>query len=172
MAAGVGILIGPRALKSLIASRKYDRGRWKLRLTVIPEQWSSTTALPMLIIKRASIPYIPSYPLLFIASKNNVLIIGRDMNAQIDKNANNNSSLHNSSNRNGEHLTDFTRENGLSCLNTKFQKRKGKLWTYTYAKNAKAQIDYILMNKKWINSALDCEAYSSFKDVSSDHRIV
>ena len=28
------------------------------------------------------------------------------------------------------------------------------------------------MNKKWINSALNCEAYSSFKGASSDHRIV
>ena len=28
------------------------------------------------------------------------------------------------------------------------------------------------MNKKWINSALNCEVYSSFEDVSSDHRIV
>ena len=28
------------------------------------------------------------------------------------------------------------------------------------------------MKKKWNNSALNCEAYSSFEDVSSDHRIV
>ena len=38
--------------------------------------------------------------------------------------------------------------------------------------NAKTQIDYILMNKKWINSALNCEADSSFEGVPSDHRIV
>ena len=48
----------------------------------------------------------------------------------------------------------------------------GKLWTYTYAKNSKAQIDYVLINKKWKNSAINCEAYSSFEGVSSDHRIV
>ena len=34
--------------------------------------------------------------------KHNVLIIGRDMNAQIGKNVNNKFSLHNSTNRNGE----------------------------------------------------------------------
>ena len=28
------------------------------------------------------------------------------------------------------------------------------------------------MNKKWINSTLNCEAYSSFEGVSSDHQIV
>ena len=33
---------------------------------------------------------------------------------------------------------------------------RGKLWTYTYANNTKAQIDYVLINKKWKNSALNC----------------
>ena len=59
-----------------------------------------------------------------------------------------------------------------TCLNTKFQKREGKLWTYTYTNNTKAQIDYIFINKKWNNSVLNCKSYSSFEDVSSDHQIV
>ena len=63
-------------------------------------------------------------------------------------------------------------ENRLICLNTNKQKREGKLWTYTYANNSKVQIDYVLMNKKWKNSAMNCEAYSSFEGVSPDHRIV
>ena len=63
-------------------------------------------------------------------------------------------------------------ENRLTCLNTNYQKREGKLWTYTYANNSKAQIDYVFINKKWKNSAIDCKAYSSFEDVSSDHWIV
>ena len=36
----------------------------------------------------------------------------------------------------------------------------------------KAQLDYISVNKKWINSVQNCEAYNSFEGVSSDHRIV
>ena len=76
------------------------------------------------------------------------------------------------SNKNGERLTDFTLENRLTCLNTKFQKRGEKPWTCTYANNTKPQIDYVFINKKWNNSALNCEAYSSFEGVSSDHRIV
>ena len=104
--------------------------------------------------------------------KHNMLVIGGDMNAQIRKNGNNKYSLHNTSNRNGQHLTDFMIENRLACLNTNYQKRKGKLWTYTYANNTKAQIDYVLINKKWKNSAMNCEAYSSFEGVSTDHRIV
>ena len=60
----------------------------------------------------------------------------------------------------------------MNTLNTKFKKRKGKLWTYSYPNNAKAQIDYILINKKGINTALKCETYPSFEGVSSDHRNV
>ena len=81
-----------------------------------------------------------------------------DRNAQIGKNVNDKFILHNSSNRNGEHRTDFTRENRLKCLNTKFQKRKPKLWTNTYAKNTEAQIDDVSINKKWNNSEWNCEA--------------
>ena len=40
--------------------------------------------------------------------KNNILIIGGEMNAQIGNNVNHKFSLHNTSNRNGKHLTDFT----------------------------------------------------------------
>ena len=58
------------------------------------------------------------------------------------------------------------------CLNTNFRKREGKLWTYTYANNTKEQIDYVFINKKWNNSALNCRANSSFECVSSDHRII
>ena len=137
-----------------------------------PAQQLSATALLMLVKKQISSPSITSYPPLFVASRNNVLIIGGDMNAQIGKNVNNKFSLHNSSNRNGKHQTNFTRENRLTCLNSRFQKKKGKLRTYTYANKTKAQIDYIFINKKWNNSTLNCKAYSSFEGVFSDDRIV
>ena len=94
------------------------------------------------------------------------------MNAQIGKNGNNKYSLHNTSSRNEQHQTDFMIENKLTCLNTNYQKREEKLWTYMYANNSKAQIDYVFMNKKWKNSAINCEAYSSFEGMSSDHQIV
>ena len=46
--------------------------------------------------------------------KHNVLIIGGYMNAQIGKNGRNRHSFHNTSNRNGQHLTEFMMENRLS----------------------------------------------------------
>ena len=104
--------------------------------------------------------------------KHSLRVIGEDMNAPIRKNRNNKYSLYNTSNRNGQHLTDFMIENRLTCLNTINQKRERKLWTYTYASNSKTQIDYVFINKKWKNSAMNCQAYSSFEGVSSDQRIV
>ena len=104
--------------------------------------------------------------------KHSILIISRDINAQIGKDENNKFFLHNLSNRNGKHLTDLSLENRLACLNTKLQKREGIFWTDTYPNNAKTQIDYILIDKKWINSALNWEVYSSIEGVSSNHRIV
>ena len=54
----------------------------------------------------------------------------------------------------------------------KLSKKWGELWTYTRVNNSKAQIDYVFINRKWKNSAMNFEAYSSFEGVSSDHRIV
>ena len=59
--------------------------------------------------------------------KQNVLIIGEDMNAQIGKEETNKFCLHNSSNRNEEYLTDFSLESKLIWLNTKFFKKWEKI---------------------------------------------
>ena len=59
--------------------------------------------------------------------KHNILVIGGDMNAQIWKNGNNRYSLHNTSNRNGKNLTEFMMKNTLTCLNTNYQKKGGKI---------------------------------------------
>ena len=104
--------------------------------------------------------------------KHNVLVVGGDMNAHVGQTEEHKYSYHQSTNRNGEHMLDFATENGLACLNTQFQKKKGKLWTHTHPNGANAQLDYVFINKKWINSATNCEAFNTFEGVSSDHRIV
>ena len=38
--------------------------------------------------------------------------------------------------------------------------------------NRKSQIDYILINNKWKNCLKNCQAYSNFASVGSDHRIL
>ena len=72
-------------------------------------------------------------PLVRNSPKHSVLVIGGDMNAQIGKNENNKYSLHNTSNRNGQHLTDFK----INMPQYKLLKEGRKLWTYTYANNNK-----------------------------------
>ena len=104
--------------------------------------------------------------------KHNILIISEDMNVQIGKDGNNKFCLYNLPNWNSKYLADFSHKNRLACQNTKFQKRDRKLWTYTFLNNSNKQLYYIFINKKWIKSTLNCEAYSSFEGVFSDHRII
>ena len=162
---GVGILIGSWALKSLNSIEKIQSRMMVATFNGNPSATIISCYSPTNVSEETNLIafYKELSSLVRSIPKHNV--IGRDMNAQIGKNVNNKFNLHNLSNRNGEHLTDCKLENRLTCENIKFQKRKGKLWTSTYAKKAKAQIDYILIKKKWNNSALNCEG------VSSDHRI-
>ena len=157
------MLLNPRTLKSLYSTKKIQ-----LRMIVATlNSNSSTTIISCYSPTKANDEkdldtfYNKLSSLVRSIPKHNVLIIGGDINAKISKNENNTFSEHNSWNRNEE-----------LYLNTRFQKRKGKLWTYTLANNAKAQIDCIFINKIWINSAWDCKAYSFFEGVFSDHRIL
>ena len=171
---GVGILIGPRALKTLNSNERIQPRMMAATFNGNPRATIISCYSPTNVNEETELItfYEELSSLVRNIPKHNLLVIGGDMNAQIWKNGNNKYGLHNTSNRNGQHLTDFMIENRLTCLNTNYQKRKGKLWTYTYANNSKTQIDYVFINKKWKNSAINCEANSSFEGVSSDHRIV
>ena len=105
-------------------------------------------------------------------AKHNVHITTGDFNAHLGRLEGFLFSYHELSNRNGELLNDYLKENRQICLNTKFQKRKGQLWTHNSPNDFKAQLDYILINKKWKNSVKNCRAYNSFVSIASDHRIV
>ena len=101
----------------------------------------------------------------------NFLAILGDMNAKI-------SATHvkfaytQKTNRNGKLLLELCHEKSLCIVNTKFQKRMGKRWTYEDPKGGHHLMDYILVNSKWINSVKNAESYSSFASVGSDHRVV
>ena len=54
-------------------------------------------------------------------------------------------------------MADFSLKNRLACLDTKFpykNKKDRKLWTYTNPNNSKVQVDYIFINKQWINNTV------------------
>ena len=171
---GVGMLIGPRALKTLNSIEKIQHRMMAATFNGNPRAPIISCYSPTNVSEETELDafYDELSSLVRSIPKHNLLVIGGDMNAQIGKNGNNKYSLHNTSDRNGQHLTDFMIEKRLTCLNKNCQKREGELWTYTYVNNSKAQIDYVFIIKKWKNSAMNCEAYSSFEGVSSYHRIV
>ena len=102
--------------------------------------------------------------------KHHVLLVCGDMNAKIGKDSCSGDSYHTDTNRNGEFLLDLLNECELVNLSTRYCKKKGKLWTFSYPNGVKAQLDHILINKKWKNSALDCQSYNTYSSLSSDHR--
>ena len=148
---GVGIRTGPRALTSLNSIERIQPRMMVATSHGNPRGaiFSCYSATNVSEEKELIVFYDELSSLVRIIPNDNFL--GGDMNTQIGKNGNHKYSLHNSSNRNRQHLTDFTIENRLTCLNTNFQKIERKLWTYTYANNTKAQIDYVFINKKWKN---------------------
>ena len=89
--------------------------------------------------------------------KHNVLIISGDFNAHLGIDHDNKCSYHTETNRNGYLLDHLIIENGLKSLNSKFQKKRYTLWTHTHPNGFKSQLDYIIVNNKWINSARNCE---------------
>lgn len=101
----------------------------------------------------------------------NMLFVAGDFNARIGPEE----ALYNYSletNRNGQQLCDFMDQFNLIAINTRFQKHRSKLWTFTYPNGSKAQLDFILGRKKWRNSFKDCAAFNTFESICSDHRII
>ena len=168
----LSMLIGPRVLKSL---NNIEKLQPRMMVGTFNGDHSATIiCFSLTNVSKETDLIAFYYELSYLVRsipKHNALDIGGDMRAQIGKNVNPKLSLNNSSNIKGQHLTDFTLEHRLTCLNTTFLKREGKQWISTYANNTKAQKDYVFIDKKWNNSALNCQAYFSFQGVSSAHRI-
>ena len=102
--------------------------------------------------------------------RHNVLI-SEDVNVKIGNYKDHKFCSHNLPNSDVEYLVDFQQ---ITFFDAQIiiAKKEGKLWTNTYSNNVKAQLDYIFTNKNWIDSTENCEAYSSFEGVSSDHRFL
>ena len=144
------MLIGPKAIKTLNSIERIQPRMMTATFNGNPRATIISCYSPTNIREETKLAtfYDELFSLVRSIPKHNLLIIGGDMNAQIGKNRHNKYSQHNTSNRNGQHLINFMIENRLTSLNKNYQKREGKLWTYTYANNSKAQIDYVFINKK------------------------
>ena len=124
----VGLLIGPRALKTLNSVEKIQPRMMAATFNGNPRAIIISCYSPTNVSEETELVtfYDELSSLVRSIPKHNMLVIGGDMNAQIGKNGNNKYSLHNTSNRNGQHLTDFMIENRLACLNTNYQKKEGQ----------------------------------------------
>ena len=171
---GVGLLLSHRARKAL---RKVQPHSQRILVaefsgnpaTTVIVCYSPTNAAPEEEVEkfyeelRVAIQTVPSH---------NFLVILGDLNARLGT-EDVPFSFHDETNRNGKYLADLLTEHELLAANTQFRKRIGKRWTFKdRATGAKRQLDYILARKKWRNSILNAESYSSFESVGSDHRVV
>lgn len=101
--------------------------------------------------------------------KHNVKIIAGDMNVKIGSDKCEAFSFHEITNRNGEFILELISDCSLINLNIRFHKKKGKQWPVTYPNGGQAQLDHILIDRKWKNMAINCEAYNTFKALQSGH---
>ena len=125
---GVGILIGPRALKTLNSIERIQPRMMASTFDGNPKATIISCYSPTNVSEENEIvTFYEDLSSLVRSIPKHLPLIGGYMNAQIGKNRNNKYSQHNASNRNGQHLIDFMIENRLRCLNTNFQKREGKL---------------------------------------------
>ena len=127
----VGMLIGSRARKSLNSIEKIQPRMMVASFNDNPSATIISCYSPNKVSEETEFTtfYNELSSLVHSIPKHNVLVIGGNMNAQIEKNRNHKFTQHNLSNRNGQYLTDFMLENRLTCRNTNFQKREGTLWT-------------------------------------------
>ena len=171
---GVGILISPNAYKSLLSIEKISPRILMTRFKGNPEVsvvscYSPTNCSPD---SEAENFYNLLSDVCKQIPKHDIMVVCGDMNAQLGGEDIKGYVYGKKTNRNGQYLLNMAIECDLIISNTRFQKHKSRLWTFSYPNGKKAQLDYILVNKKWQNSVKDCQAYNSFNVLQSDHRIV
>ena len=171
---GVGFLINPQAYKSVTKITKINSQIIKATIdgnpmTTVTSCYSTTNACEE---QQRQDFYTSLSECTRAIPKHNISIIGGDMNAKVCPADCKGNSFNRKTNANGQALLSLLDECDLAVTNTRFRKRNGKLWTFTYPNGKKAQLDYILVNKKWQNTVRNCEAYNTFCLIGSDHRIV
>ena len=121
----VGLLIGPRALKTLNSIEKIQPRMMAPTFNGNPRATIISYYSPTNVSEETELVnfYDELSSLVRSILKHNMLVTGGDMNAQIGKNGNTKCGLHNTSNENGQHLSDFMIEYRLTCLNTNYQKK-------------------------------------------------
>ena len=171
---GIGILLNSRAYDKITSVEKINPRIMAIHFEGNPMTTVISSYSPTNVTDEQEVELFYTDLTAFTRNipKHNVLIIGGDFNAHLGYDDGHKYSLHRETNRNGNMLQSYLQENNLLCLNTHFQKRLGQKWTHTSPNGFKSQIDFLIINKKWKNSAKNCRAFNSFISVASDHRII
>ena len=170
---GIGVLLSASAKKALLSIRYISTRTMQVTFSGNPKTSVIVTYAPTDVSDDEEVKNY--YHQLTTATKSvpahNVLIVTGDFNARIGLD-NAKFAYHTSTNRNGEFLHEYAQKNDLVITNTTFKKKTSKLWTCVLPSGVRAQLDYVLVRKKWRNSVNNAEAYNSFASIGSDHRIV
>ena len=169
----VGVLLSPFASKTMISIEKISDRILQVMFNGNPKTTIIVTYSPTNVTDEDKV--VDYFNELSETTKSipahNFLIVAGDFNSRIGLD-NANFAYHELTNRNGELMLEFAQENNLIISNTTFQKKAAKLWTCELPSGYRAQLDYILVRRKWKKSLLNAEAYNSFASIGSDHRIV
>ena len=169
---GVGFLLSPRILKSLLSVEKVNSRISILHVNGNPRLSVISCYSPTNCSAdgdKADFYHVLSRTISKVPPHNMLAVCG-DFNAKISSESR--FSYHSETNNNGERLLDLIDEHQLVVTNTRFQKPVNKLWTYEDPKKSRHQIDFILWRKKWANSVKNSQAFNTMQTVGSDHRIV
>ena len=161
----VGLLLSTRVLNSLSKAVKISPCIMFAN-PIYYQFWSPATVSPSSTTSW-KMPPIPFHPSTFWLMQRTSMVthIGpEDAAFTFNKEANRNDVL----------LFDYAEEFQWMVGNTNFMKPAKKLWTFQYSpfwKSLPVRI-YMLIRRKWRNSIRNCQSYSSFCSIGSDHCIV
>ena len=136
---GIGLLLSNKAYNSYLSAEKISP-----RILVVSFAGNPSTTI---IICYSPHNSSPEEDVIGNVPPHNVLMLCGDFNAKLGRDSVR-YSLHEATNRNGEHLYDLMHSFNLIAANCHFQKPQRKLWTFTYPNGSKAQLDYILVRSK------------------------
>ena len=144
---GVGMLVSPIACKSLINIEPINSRIIIATFSGNPETTIISCYSPTNVSEDSIAENFYSQLSIKQIPKHNITIVCGDMNAKIGSQDCKGTPFHQTTNRNGQLLLDVINECEMVNLSTKYTKRLGKLWTFTYPIGSKAQLDHILINK-------------------------
>jgi exonuclease III len=177
---GVGLLLSPRARQAMINVDAvnyrliYARFRGQgFNLSVIQVYAPTTESTDAEIDEFYQILQMK----IDAIDRSDVLLVIGDLNAKVGKDHltwQDNIGPHGlgSVNERGERLLEFCCVNQLCISNTYFPHKPSRKWTWAHPNGrSKNMIDYIMINRRWKNSILDCRSFPS-ADAGTDHQLL